>query len=71
MSLKCNEHTANLLYCVLYAHLLQFSAEGQNRTGDTLIFSQVLYQLSYLGERGDCTLAGGGCQAWAIHASTR
>ena len=26
-------------------------AEDQNRTGDTLIFSQVLYQLSYLGER--------------------
>jgi hypothetical protein len=25
------------------------SAESQNRTGDTLIFSQVLYQLSYLG----------------------
>ena len=24
-------------------------AESQNRTGDTLIFSQVLYQLSYLG----------------------
>ena len=29
---------------------LSFSyAESQNRTGDTLIFSQVLYQLSYLG----------------------
>ena len=25
------------------------SAESQTRTGDTLIFSQVLYQLSYLG----------------------
>ena len=25
------------------------NAESQNRTGDTLIFSQVLYQLSYLG----------------------
>ncbi len=24
-------------------------AEGQNRTGDTVIFSHVLYQLSYLG----------------------
>jgi hypothetical protein len=24
-------------------------AEGQNRTGDTAIFSRVLYQLSYLG----------------------
>ncbi len=25
-------------------------AEGRNRTGDTGIFSAVLYQLSYLGE---------------------
>ncbi len=25
------------------------SAEGRNRTGDTMIFSHVLYQLSYLG----------------------
>ena len=25
------------------------SAESQNRTGDTMIFSHVLYQLSYLG----------------------
>ena len=24
-------------------------AEGQNRTADTVIFSHVLYQLSYLG----------------------
>jgi hypothetical protein len=24
-------------------------AEGQNRTADTMIFSHVLYQLSYLG----------------------
>ena len=27
------------------------SAETQNRTGDTAIFSRVLYQLSYLGGR--------------------
>lgn len=27
----------------------RFCAEGQNRTGDTSIFSAVLYQLSYLG----------------------
>ena len=27
-------------------------AEGQNRTADTVIFSHVLYQLSYLGTRG-------------------
>src|SRR3954454_7799564 len=26
------------------------SGEGQNRTGDTTIFSRVLYQLSYLAE---------------------
>jgi hypothetical protein len=25
--------------------------EGQNRTGDTTIFSRVLYQLSYLAEQ--------------------
>ena len=28
------------------------SAESQNRTGDTMIFSHVLYQLSYLGLNG-------------------
>ena len=28
-------------------------AESQNRTGDTAIFSRVLYQLSYLGGGGD------------------
>ena len=27
--------------------------EGRNRTGDTTIFSRVLYQLSYLAARGD------------------
>ena len=27
-------------------------AEGQNRTGDTTIFSRMLYQLSYLGTPG-------------------
>ena len=29
--------------------LSAFGAESQNRTGDTAIFSRVLYQLSYLG----------------------
>ncbi len=38
-------------------------AEDQNRTGDTLIFSQVLYQLSYLGTVRDCTSADRACQA--------
>ena len=28
---------------------LQYGAEAQNRTGDTRIFSPLLYQLSYLG----------------------
>ena len=28
-------------------------AQGRNRTSDTLIFSQVLYQLSYLGTGGE------------------
>jgi hypothetical protein len=27
------------------------SGEGRNRTGDTTVFSRVLYQLSYLAER--------------------
>ena len=30
----------------------KIGAEGQNRTGDTVIFSHVLYQLSYLGTVG-------------------
>jgi hypothetical protein len=29
------------------------SGEGRNRTGDTTIFSRVLYQLSYLAAPGD------------------
>jgi hypothetical protein len=28
---------------------IKAGAEGQNRTADTVIFSHVLYQLSYLG----------------------
>src|SRR2546425_8731921 len=36
-----------------------FGAEGQNRTGDTTIFSRVLYQLSYLGTRTYCSRASG------------
>jgi hypothetical protein len=30
------------------------SAESQNRTDDTAIFSRVLYQLSYLGQLFGC-----------------
>ena len=33
----------------LHPHDLHDNAESQNRTGDTVIFSHVLYQLSYLG----------------------
>jgi hypothetical protein len=29
-------------------------AQGRNRTTDTVIFSHVLYQLSYLGAAGCC-----------------
>ena len=36
------------------AFLLAESAETQNRTGDTAIFSRVLYQLSYLGQIFGC-----------------
>ena len=47
------------------------SAESQNRTGDTTIFSRVLYQLSYLGlnvqlpfvRRKYFTYMWGDCQA--------
>ena len=31
---------------------MEGGAEGQNRTADTVIFSHVLYQLSYLGTGG-------------------
>jgi hypothetical protein len=34
--------------------LLAESAESQNRTDDTAIFSRVLYQLSYLGQLFGC-----------------
>jgi hypothetical protein len=33
-----------------------WSAERQDRTVDTAIFSRVLYQLSYLGMRADFTI---------------
>ena len=46
-------------------------AESQSRTGDTAIFSRVLYQLSYLGlnvhtlfpGHAYCTYMQGDCQA--------
>ncbi len=36
---------------------LYFGAEAQNRTGDTRIFSPLLYQLSYLGTEIIVTIA--------------
>jgi hypothetical protein len=33
------------------AGLCQEDGEGRNRTGDTTVFSRVLYQLSYLARR--------------------
>ena len=45
------------------------NGEGQDRTGDTTIFSRVLYQLSYLAERRRSTLRlaflAGACAGWA------
>ena len=34
------------------------SGEGRNRTGDTTVFSRVLYQLSYLAAASKCSLTG-------------
>jgi hypothetical protein len=33
------------------------NGEGRNRTGDTTVFSRVLYQLSYLARRAQCSRA--------------
>ena len=40
-----------LNYARILAEFQAESAESQNRTGDTAIFSRVLYQLSYLGPK--------------------
>jgi hypothetical protein len=40
-------------------------AEGRNRTGDTMIFSHVLYRLSYLGVMPSPVIP----RAWAIEGS--
>ncbi len=53
------------------------SAESQNRTDDTAIFSRVLYQLSYLGlhirllSEWDFTRCWGDCQAAFCEFSER
>ncbi len=43
--------TTTVLRPQIRSNQLTGSAETQDRTGDTAIFSRVLYQLSYLGER--------------------
>jgi hypothetical protein len=43
-----------VVFCPASAFFLSESAETQNRTGDTAIFSRVLYQLSYLGQMFIC-----------------
>ena len=43
-------------------------AESQNRTGDTAIFSRVLYQLSYLGERADSIVRPRASQGRAVNS---
>lgn len=60
-----------LYYARTYLDCLAESAESQNRTDDTAIFSRVLYQLSYLGrntylKRVDFTRRAGACQASAL-----
>ena len=42
--------TTTVLRPQITAYNLAESAETQDRTGDTAIFSRVLYQLSYLGQ---------------------
>ena len=48
-SLARRRSTTELRPHVLAVYLTE-SAETQDRTGDTAIFSRVLYQLSYLGQ---------------------
>ena len=46
--------TTTVLRPRFWSTLLTESAETQNRTVDTAIFSRVLYQLSYLGQIFSC-----------------
>jgi hypothetical protein len=55
--LEVHSYTCLLLDLLIYLSTsllfyLSAGAEGQNRTADTMIFSHVLYQLSYLGTCG-------------------
>ena len=49
------------------ARTARANGEGRNRTGDTTVFSRVLYQLSYLAGRAQSSLSGHGlaCAAMA------
>ena len=58
---KCS--TAELLPGADWTRGARAGAEGQNRTGDTSIFSAVLYRLSYLGAESMLFTAERGCQA--------
>ena len=40
-----------MLYQLSYGPLFSTHGQGQNRTADTMIFSHVLYQLSYLAKK--------------------
>ena len=46
-----NQAGAELTRKYLKLSIFQSGAQGRNRTTDTVIFSHVLYQLSYLGPR--------------------
>ena len=52
---RCCLIAAAYLHDIGYAPVPTKSAKGQNRTGDTSIFSAVLYRLSYLGV--ECNIA--------------
>ena len=43
----------SLCLVLVVAHLVVLHGQGQNRTADTVIFSHVLYQLSYLAQPDD------------------
>ena len=49
LGVDCRPHTKKALFCRAVS-----DGETRTRTGDTTIFSRVLYQLSYLavGEKG-------------------
>ena len=46
--------------CRAVENRMDASGEGRNRTGDTTVFSRVLYQLSYLARGLDSLARNGG-----------